>query len=210
MVAKWIRIRGRGHFSGKSALSNSISGNDYDFPPIRRSRNNFFVSKLGRIRFPRRKKRKKKEYRSLQLRKKYGNGFVRIQRVSLWLTWSCVRFSGWKYFRSCTIFLLFFSSSLFYVIFHGKLRIISARRTVIIRQTRDNRVTNHSVQSQFLEERFHFWKISSCRKQASAASSDANSSPNKNSTLFLPLEEIHRGITNVQYYLMRDTSNILA
>lgn len=156
------------------------------------------------------KEKKKKEYRSLQLRKKYGNGFVRIQRVSLWLTWSCVRFSGWKYFRSCTIFLLFFSSSLFYVIFHGKLRIISARRTVIIRQTRDNRVTNHSVQSQFLEERFHFWKISSCHKQASAASSDANSSPNKNSTPFLPLEEIHRGITNVQYYLMRDTSNILA
>lgn len=68
---------GSGHFSGKSALSNSISGNDYDFSPIRRSRNNFFVSKLGRIRFPRRKEKKgRKEYRSdrgsVQLRKKYG------------------------------------------------------------------------------------------------------------------------------------------
>lgn len=189
MVAKWIRIRGRGHFSGKSALSNSISGNDYDFPPIRRSRNNFFVSKLGRIRFPRRKKRKKKNIDLCSFVKNTETGSWEYNAFLYGLP---DRFSGWKYFRSCTIFLLFFSSSLFYVIFHGKLRIISARRTVIIRQTRDNRVTNHSVQSQFLEERFHFWKISSCRKQASAASSDANSSPNKNSTPFLPLEEIHR------------------
>lgn len=143
---------GSGHFSGKSALSNSISGNDYDFPPIRRSRNNFFVSKLGRIRFPRRKEKKgRKEYRSgrgdlCSFVKNTENGIVKIQRVSLWFTWSCVRFSGWKYFRSCVRadFSSSFFSFLFYVIFHGKLRIISARRAVMIRHYYGRPVTTES------------------------------------------------------------------
>lgn len=57
----WNEYTGRGgsgRSSGKSAFSNSISGNDYDPASIRRWRNNFFVSKLVRIRFPRGKKKK--------------------------------------------------------------------------------------------------------------------------------------------------------
>lgn len=59
----YIRIRGGriGSFLlQECVIQLDFRRNDYDFPSIRRWRNNFFVSKLGRIRFPRRKKKEKK------------------------------------------------------------------------------------------------------------------------------------------------------